>query len=425
MPRAGYENVVLVTGFPSFLAKKLAYHLVTTEPRTMVIAVVKPADLVEARHAIDPLDPHERERITLLEGDPVAIDLGLSGVELRQLASEVDRIHHAVHVSYLGTDRKAAEEANVVSAGEMVEVARLMTNLKCFVLHSTAFVSGDRRGTVYEDDPSEGVGYRNIVEETRAHAERIVRRARCAPLLSMGPQAAPSPSALRAQKNLPIAIVRPTLVVGDSGTGEIGRLNLPYLFTLLLLATPGDVTLPIPARGDVPLPFVPIDFVVRAACAIGNDPRSPGRAFHLVDPAPLPVKRYVDLVHQLRERRGSRMIFSTFARSMLRTPGIEGYLRNPKALVDQLLTHVQYDARNADMVLGPLDIVCPPLSSYAEKIVAAVEERLMGRPAMVSEKPPPVSGEVPPEANRHVGDSVPPAADTRDAESTHETDAMD
>lgn len=394
MPRAGHDSVVLVTGFPSFLAKKLVHNLVTTEPRTRVVALVRSADLVEAHHAIDPLDPQDRERVTLLEGDPAGIDLGLSGVELRELANEVDCVHHAAHVSYLGADKKTAEEANVVPAGEIVEVAKLMTKLKCFVLHSTAFVSGDRRGTVYEDDTSDGARYRNVIEETRAHAERIVRRA---------------------AKSLPVAIVRPTLVVGDSGTGEIGRLNLPYLFTLLVLATPGDVALPIPARGDVPLPFVPIDFVVRAACAIGADPRSPGRTFHLVDPAPLPVKQYMELVHQLRERRGSRMLFSTFALSMLRTPGIEGYLRNPKALVNQLLTNVRYDARNADMVLGPLDIACPHLTSYAEKIVAAVEERLIGRPAMVSEKPHATPGEA----------ASSPTATDGERGSTHETDAMD
>lgn len=374
MPEPGHKSTVLVTGFPSFLAKKLTYHLVGSEPTTRVLALVKASDLVEARHAVDALDAHERERISLIEGDPAGIDLGLSGVELRQIAGEVDRIHHTVHVSYLGTDKKSAEEANVTSAGEIVEVAKLMTNLQCFVLHSTAFVSGDRKGNVYEDDTSEGVDYRNVVEETRAHAERIVRRA---------------------SRSLPVAIVRPTLIVGDSGTGEIGRLNLPYLFTLLLLAAPEGMGLPLPRKGDVPLPFVPIDFVVRAACAIGQDPRSPGRTFHLVDPSPLPVKRYAELVHHLRERRGSRMLFSTFARSMLRTPGIEGYLRNPKALVDQLLTHVRYDTRNADLVLGPLDIVCPPLSSYAEKIVAAVEERLMGRPTHTSDKPEAPSGKAP------------------------------
>src|SRR5262249_47247531 len=144
--------------------------------------------------------------------------------------------------------------------------------------------------------------------------------------------------------------------------------------------------LPIPTRGDVPLHFVPIDFVVRAACAIGRDPRSAGRTFHLADPRPLPVRRFVELIHQVRERRSSWMELSTFARSVLRAPGIEAYLRRPKALVDQLLSSVRYDSRNADMVLGPLDITCPPLDSYAEKIVAAVEERLIGRTAAAADK---------------------------------------
>ena len=396
MPRPGSDNVVLVTGFPSFLAKKLALYLVTSEPRTTVITLVHPKDLVEARHAIDALDPHDRSRIQILEGDPCGIDLGLSGVELRQLAGEVDRIHHAAHVSYLGTDRKTAEQMNVVSAAEIVEVAKLSTSLQCLVLHSTAFVSGDRRGVVYEEDTSEGVTYRNAIEDTRAHAERIARRA---------------------GKSVPVAIVRPSLVVGDSGTGEIGRINLPYLFTLLVLAAPIDIALPIPARGDVPLHFVPIDHVVRAACAIGNDPRAPGRTFHLVDPSPLPVKRYIDLVHHIRERRASWANVGTLARSVLRTPGIEGYLRNPKALVDQLLTSVHYDTRNADMILAPLGIACPPLTSYAEKIIAAVEERLMGRPANVEGRmsiPPP-----PPKP------ASPTAAPNDDPEPSHETDAMD
>lgn len=392
MPRPGFDNVVLVTGFPSFLAKKLVLYLVTSEPRTMVITLVRTADLVEARHMIDALDPHDRERISLLEGDPCGIDLGLSGVELRQLAGDVDRIHHAAHVSYLGTDKKSAEQMNVVSAAEIVEVAKQMTHLQCLVLHSTAFVSGDRRGTVYEEDTSEGVTYRNVIEDTRARAERIVHRA---------------------SKVIPVATVRPSLVVGDSGTGEIGRINLPYLFTLLLLAAPADLALPIPARGDVPLHFVPIDYVVRAACAIGNDPRSPGRTFHLVDPSPLPVKRYVELIHQIRARRASWANLGTLARSVLRTPGIEGYLRNPKALVDQLLTSVHYDARNADLFLSPLGISCPPLTSYAEKIVAAVEERLMGRPAQTESRM-----SIPPPAH-------PPADTPGEDEPSHETDAMD
>jgi thioester reductase-like protein len=390
MPRPGYESVVLVTGFPSFLAKKLVLHLVHSEPDTLVFTVVVPRLMVEARHVVDSLDLADRQRIVLIEGDPAGIDLGLSGAELRQLAREVDRVHHVAHVSDLDVDRPTAEALNVAGAGEILEVAKLMDSLRCLVFHSTAFVSGDRKGVVHEEDIPEGASYRSVVEETRAKAERLVRRA---------------------GQQLPIAIVRPTMIVGDSGTGEVDRLDLPYLFVLLLLAAPADLALPIGARGDVPLHIVPVDFVVRAACAIGRDPRSPGRTFHLVDPSPLPVRRFVETIHGIRERRASWVELSTLARSMLRTPGIESYLRSPKALVDQILTNVRYDPRNADMVLGPLGIACPPLESYAEKIVAAVEERLVGRTAA----PAPVKV-TPDDATREERAEETPS---------HDTDAMD
>lgn len=382
-----------MTGFPSFLAKKLVLHLILSEPQTLALVVVTARDMVGARTVIDALDRPDRERIVILEGDPAAIDLGLSGVELRQLARDVDRIHHVAHASYLGVERSTAETLNVVGAGEIIEVAKLLSQLKCLVFHSTAFVSGDRRGTVYEEEFADAASFRNVIEETRAKAERVVRRA---------------------SKTLPIAILRPTMIVGDSGTGEVEQLDLPYLFVLLLLAAPAELSLPIPSRGDVPLHIVPIDFVVRAACAIGLDPRSPGRTFHLADPSPLPVRRFVEIIRQIRERRAAWVQLSTFARTLLRAPGVEGFVRSPKALLDQLLTHVRFDARNADMALGPLGIVCPPLESYAEKIVATVEERLVGRAAQPTEAPrsaPPREAPTEPQA----GADAP----------SHETDAMD
>ena len=391
MPRPGYESVVLVTGFPSFLAKKLVLHLVSSEPDTLVVTVVLPRLMVEARRIVDSLDLADRQRIVLLEGDAAGIDLGLSGAELRQLGREVDRVHHVAHASYLGVDKPTAEALNVTGAGEIVEVAKLMTELKCLVFHSTAFVSGDRKGTVYEEDLPEGASYRSVVEETRAKAERVVRRA---------------------GKQLPIAIVRPSMIVGDSGTGEVDRLDLPYLFVLLLLAAPADLALPIGARGEGPLHIVPVDFVVRAACAIGRDPRAPGRTFHLVDPQPVPVHRFVQMIHEIRARRSAWVELSTLARSMLRAPGIESYLRSPKALVDQILSNVRYDSRNADLVLGSLGIACPPLPSYAEKIVAAVEERLVGRTAPLSGQPRSAQEEAPAQEQ---GEEVP----------SQDADAMD
>ena len=106
MPRPGYDSVVLLTGLPSVYARKMLEHLLAAEPRALVYAVVNAKGAAQAAAEVEALEG--RARVVLLEGDVAAMDLGLSGAELRQLAREVDRIHHMAHTSAVGADRKAA-----------------------------------------------------------------------------------------------------------------------------------------------------------------------------------------------------------------------------------------------------------------------------------------------------------------------------
>ncbi len=134
---------------------------------------------------------------------------------------------------------------------------------RTIVVHSSALVSGNRTGLVLEEELSAGQVFRTPVEETLARAERLLRSA-------MG--------------ELPIAVVRPTQMVGDSRTGEVDRLDGPYLLILLIVSSPQEFPVLLPTRGDAPMHLVPIDYVVRAAHRIGMQPDAMGRTFHLADP---------------------------------------------------------------------------------------------------------------------------------------------
>ncbi|XXT21382.1 SDR family oxidoreductase [Sorangium sp. So ce429] len=359
MPRPGYDSVVLITGFPSFIARKMLHHILASEPRTLVYAVVLAKSSLQASAERDALPAADRDRLVLLEGDVAAMDLGLSGVEFRQLARELDRIHHLAYVSHAGAERSTAHALNVVGTAEVLELARACGSLQCLVHQSTAFVAGDRTGTVYEDDLEVGQAFRNPVEETRMRAEMLVRRA---------------------MRHVPVAVVRPTTVVGDSTTGEIDRLDGLYLLVLLIMAAPADIAIPMPGRGDVPLNIVPIDFVVRAAHAIGLHRLAPRRTFHVADPHPLSARRVFDLVARASGRRAARgHIPSNLAKALLRTPGLERFVRSPRAFVEQLMTPVRYDARNADLVLGGAGMACPPFESYVDVLVGAVQDRVRER----------------------------------------------
>src|SRR5262245_57583210 len=125
MPRTGYDEVVLLTGFPSFPARKMCDELVRGERRTLVHALVRAQALAEAEGALDSLTLEQRRRVNLIEGDAAAMDFGLSGVELAKLTPEIDCIHHMAQVSYLGADRSLASQVNVGSAREVLELAQL------------------------------------------------------------------------------------------------------------------------------------------------------------------------------------------------------------------------------------------------------------------------------------------------------------
>ncbi len=354
------QDVVLVTGCPSLLGRNVCEEVLRTDAQAHVYALVRPSLIEEARTSFDEMPAAARERMDLIAGDAAALDMGLSGAEFRSLAREVTRIHLCAEVNHLGVDLKTAEHVNVGGAQEAIELATHCDKLDCLVLHSTAHVSGDRTGLVLEEDLKAGQSFRNVVEETKARAEKLMRDA---------------------MQRLPIAVLRPATIVGDSRTGEVDRFDGPYLLILLVVASPPDIALPLPGRGDEPLNLVPVDWVARASVAIGRDPHAPGRTFHLVDSHPLSTRQVFEIVARAGGRRGPRgSIPANLAKAILRAPGLERIAKSPRAFLETLTTRVTYDARNAEELLASADIgPCPPLETYVDTLVEYVQERVRRR----------------------------------------------
>jgi len=350
------RKVALVTGFPtSFLATRVVSKLLREERQLELVLVVQERSMERAEALLGARTDAERARVRLLEGDAAAMDLGLSGREILQLAREVDFIHHCAAITYLGVEHDAARQLNVQGTREVIELANDADHLERLVHWSTALVSGARRGYVLEDELDASSGFRNPIEKTRFEAEVLVRRA---------------------ADRVPTTILRPSIVVGDSVTGEIDRLEGPYLLVLLMLNAPMDLRMPLPGRGDIPLNLVPIDYVVDAGYAIAKDRRSLGKTFHLVDPAPVTARRVFELIARAAGRPSPRgFLPANLATALLRTPGLERFAHVPRAFLEQLATEVVYDDRNAREILDELDIRCPPLTSYVDVMVEYVRQQ--------------------------------------------------
>lgn len=351
-------DVLLVTGFPNLQARKLVEHVVAAEDETRVVLVVEPERLEQASAQLDRLGS-ERARVEVLEGEPSALDMGLSGAEVRMLGRRVTHFHHVAFESHVGVDRRTAERANVQGAVEAVAIARACVALRSLVHHSTAEVSGDRAGLVLEDELDEGQSFHDPVQETRMTAEVVMRRA---------------------MSDVPITVVRPTMVVGDSDTGEADRLDGPYLLVMLLLGLPGDLAVPLPVGSDNPLDLVPVDHVVKAARHLGLRREAIGRTFHLASSEGLTAQEVFDAIARAGGRRTTRsFVPSKVASTLLRSPAVARFLKEPRALVQQLATKARYDTRHADRLLATSGIVCPPLDGYVGTLVATVQDRFRER----------------------------------------------
>lgn len=351
-----YDEVSLVTGYPFFRARKMVDQLLQTQPKSLVYVIAREKFGDEVAQHLDALPKQARERLIVLDGDAAAMDLGLSGKEYRELAHKVDRVHHCAQVTYPAVGRSMAAEVNVGATREIVEFGRCCTGLKSIVMHSAAGVSGDRTGVVYEHELNAGQGFRTPVEQSLARAERIARNA---------------------MSSLPISVIRPTQIVGDSATGEVDRLDGPYMMTLVMLSSPPEVAVPLPTRGDAPLNLVPIDFVVRAAQHLARLPAALGRTVHLADPNPLTVRQVFELVARASGRKlATRFIPSGVAKAVLGVPGLHLVSKNQRALVDLLATNVRYDTSQADDLLRGTGIHCPSFETYVDHLVSFVRRRV-------------------------------------------------
>ena len=344
---------VLVTGFPGrqpaiHLVRELALH-----GEHSVCCLVTEGGEEHARELWRALPAEAQERVSLWIGDARSIDLGLSGEELAQLTERVELIHHCACVTDpAGTKEEA--RGNVKSTAEILEFAEDVPRLRRLVFWSSATVSGNREGFVRESDLSDQMGFRAPVEESLYAAERMLRES---------------------AEDLPIVVLRPALMVGDSMTGETEDLGGLYLLIRFLLSAPEDYRIPTPSRTGVRISTVPVDYAVKAGIKIADDPRAVGQTFHIVDPKPVTVHHALRLFAEATGRPAPREHDPlNLATALMRAPGMQRYTSTTRAFLDQLKTDVIYDDRNTRELLAGTGITCPDLGSYVDVMVARARQ---------------------------------------------------
>jgi hypothetical protein len=354
------QDHVLLTGFPSNeLARRVLARLVELDPDVFVTCLVPQRFMDQALAKRALLPSSVGSRIQLLEGDVAAIDLGLSGREYNDLRGRVKLVHHCAAVTYSGAPQTMAERVNVHGTCEVVEFARGAKKLERVVHWSTLGATWDRDGVVWEDELLEPESGRLM--QTRFRAERVIEKAR---------------------GQVPVTVLRPAMLAGDSRTGELARIEGAGLLILGLLNAPRDVPVPRPGPGDMPLQVVPIDYAVEAGLCLAGVESTIGRTFQIVDPSPFTLDDALTAVATLVGKPPPRGgLPPPLARALVRMPLVEKLVHAEKALLEELGRDVLYDDRNARPLLSKAGLTCPSFGSYVDKLVAHVKrEKKSDRP---------------------------------------------
>ncbi len=350
--RSRLQRTTLITGFPAFTAKRMIAKLLAAEPDTKLYVLAQERFAADASRLLATLPG--RERAEVLVGDVCDMDLGLSSLEYRSLSRELSWIHHLAGIYWMGIDEHTARRVNVTGTRTVLDLARDANRLERLVHWSTAMVSGDREGTFYEEDLEVGQKFHNAYERTKHEAEKLVRAA---------------------MRQLPITVLRPGIIVGDSQTGEIEKFDGPYYLMVLIATNASGLRLPLLGRGDAPLPLVPIDYVIEAAWHVARGEGAAGKTFHLVDPAPLTARAVFDGVAEHAHTEKPRgHIPRALARAVLGMPGLSRLGRGPLAFMDLIDHDVHYDQTNTAVALAGTTIRCPPLADYLSVLVRYVVE---------------------------------------------------
>jgi thioester reductase-like protein/NADP-dependent 3-hydroxy acid dehydrogenase YdfG len=267
-----------ITGATGFIGRRLVEQLLEKRQGDVYVLVRSNStgrldDLIERWSMV--VGTSVTERIHPVIGD---LRRPLLGIEKEQVAELRGKIEHFFHLAAVYDMTAPAERNTAVNVGgttHAVELARAL-DVKCLHHVSSIAVAGTYKGVFTEAMFDEGQRLPSPYHRTKYESERIVRE----------------------QPYVAWRVYRPGIVVGDSRTGEMDKIDGPYYFFKAIQRMRQLLPEWVPLVGlDLGYTnIVPVDWVAGALEQIAHEPDLNGRAFHLTDPRP---QRVDDLINEL------------------------------------------------------------------------------------------------------------------------------
>ena len=350
-----------VTGATGFIGKRLVKKLLERKGAVVHFLIRKEsADKVADLRSFWGVGP---ARAIPVFGDLTAKKLGVSADDVKKLKGQIDHFYHLAAVYDLGADEETQVAVNIEGTRNTVDLVKAI-DAGHFHHVSSIAAAGLYEGVFREDMFEEAEGLDHPYFQTKHESEKIVRQ----------------------DCKVPWTVYRPAMVVGDSTTGEMDKIDGPYYFFKLIqrlrqLLPPWMPTVGLEG-GRVNI--VPVDFVVNALNVISHQKDITKKCYHLVDPVGYRVGDVLDIFS--RAAHAPRMnlfvnaallgfIPKSVKKSLMALAPVRrvrNAVMKDLGLPEDMLTFVNYptrfDCRETLAALKGSGVTCPNLKDYAWRL---------------------------------------------------------
>ncbi|HET9102116.1 MAG TPA: SDR family oxidoreductase [Solirubrobacteraceae bacterium] len=355
-----------VTGATGFIGRHLIDRLVARigDGEGTIFVLVREGSTERLDALIEGWGPGARERISPVIGDLTTARLGVDDATRDTLkAAGIDHFFHLAAVYDMTADEERNRIANVEGTRNAVALANALEAGRFHHVSSIA-AAGRYKGLFREDMFDEGQKLDHPYHRSKFESEKLART----------------------QTNMPWRVYRPAVVVGNSQTGEMDKIDGPYyFFTAIKMARhylPGWFPLVGPELGYTNI--VPVDFVAAAMDHIAHSDGLDGQAFHLTSPKSQRSGEVMNTIAkaahapQLSLRIDAKLLKALPKGTigmLMQLPAAKGVRKALLAdfgIPDEVLGHIaltpQFDTRDTERALAGSGIAVPPLESYADKL---------------------------------------------------------
>ena len=353
-----------VTGATGFIGKRLVRKLLERKG-SVVHFLIRPESegKVAGLREYWGLKGSAANRAVPVFGDLTAKRLGVTAEVQRQLKGQIDHVYHLAAVYDLEADEESQIAVNIEGTRHAVDFAKAV-GAGHFHHVSSIAAAGLYEGVFREDMFSEAEGLDHPYFSTKHESEKIVRT----------------------ECKLPWTVYRPAVVVGDSQTGEMDKIDGIYYFFKLIQRLRQILPPWMPSVGleGGRINIVPVDYVVAALDHISHGRREGGECFHLVDPVGYRVGDVLDILSKAAHAPRMNLFVNaallgfipkSVKKGLMAVAPVRRVYRaimQDLGLPEDMMSFVNYptrfDCRETTAALKGSGITCPNLKDYAWRL---------------------------------------------------------